>query len=121
MKDECNNSRSRLAAILLLASCHHPAELVFTSKFTAKLAISSNELLARGNQDLAGGDSAIGLQANQDLGDIGVANYFMLISISRRIESEPAAMITFISSHQDMRGLFKVLAEEVSQGVVFLQ
>ncbi len=28
---------------------------------------------------------------------------------------------TFVSRHQDMRGLLEVLAKEVSKGVVFLQ
>lgn len=79
----------------------HTTQLVLSSELATELPIRSYELLAHIDHDLARGDSAICLDTDHDLGDVGMGH--------------------FVSGHQDMGSLLQVLAEKIAESVVFLE
>lgn len=61
--------------IVVVSGRSHATQLVLSREVLRQLSERSNELLADVDEDLAGGNGAVGLKADQDLGHIGVSDY----------------------------------------------
>lgn len=58
--------------VLLLALVHHAAELPLPRELLAQVGEVAEELLADGDKGVLGGDGAVGLDPDEDLGHIRV-------------------------------------------------
>jgi hypothetical protein len=60
--------------LVLIAGRNHLAQLIFTGKLASKLTVGLDELLADLEQSVLGCDGTVGLNANQDLRDVGMSD-----------------------------------------------
>lgn len=63
-----------VVVLVLVASRDHLAQLPLAGELASKMAVSCDELLANGKEGLLGRDGAIGLNTEQDLGDVGMGD-----------------------------------------------
>jgi len=77
------------------------AEGILLLELSAQLAIRGDQLLASLNEGLARSDGAVRLDAQKDLGDVGMSN--------------------LVTSHQNMGGSLEMLGDEIAECMVLLQ
>lgn len=111
----------------------HATQLVLTRELAAKLRELRDQVLADLGEGVLRGDDAIGLNADEQLGDVGVGDCSKRsasVSYTATFEAsgdyckgkmeEMISCLTLVTGHQDVRVVLEVLGNEVANGVILL-